>query len=698
MSNLKESLNEVNESLRDLHQRVVSRLELFPYEDVLECIISASEEMLFDCHVFVRHKKFFSDAAAHESDGYILLPHYSFSLVDGEFSRHTENGNLAGLHNKCLAESSFCIELENVVIHFNDAALERLFWRIGRLIAAHFHTSVYDEILRSAARRYRHNFSDSLKKGHQPDVEQLFRFLLRTFSVGAAFYSSTAKTEMRLLHQVGIPTRPECRGQLEPIVKFTSSRKRKSHGIFYSKGEAIYYLSIPVRSLISEQSELLGVLILTSKSRISPLCDYFLADALNEVFLKRLFVHRSALITDVTTQIAKFAKKDSPNWTIRRRAKEFRDLTKTICFGLRQTTNAHSCTVRLFDQQTQSLTLAAVSEEDGAGYDSVIPRSAATGGRRRIKVATPFRSVNAYSYSKTAPGEYVYIRDVTNISESLRNDGLEEAFRTRSKTVSEFVVPLYWGGLRVGVLNLEADFESAFELDDTFIVTMAFLMTQAWAAVHSSADRYWLSQISFTHLATHELADFRRSLEPRHQESLDSIVDTLSTAQFGLKEESSTLFEAILFAESRAKELDPSCDPKSILVTTPAASRKVLLDAQFAASLRVIFDSIIRNAHKHSHLAKDRVSIDVIEAPGAGRGEILIEYSSNSSPADPDDAKFFFYRPLQDSDGLHFGMFLIGAHVRLLGGHVEVHRNCLKSTGYGPLRFLVRLPFIGVRR
>ena len=676
--------------LGDFNQRVISRQSLYPFEDILDLLSDVPLSSEF--HVITRHKKFFSEKARHEHEGFILLPHFSVSLSDNEIHRHTNHKDFSNFVAQISRSTLNQLSLENVTIFFSEKREFHFFKAIAKVFNVHFQVTSYDEILHNAARRYRHIFFSTIPPQEVPTIQELIFFINTHFSIDAFFFQTYGNSRVEQTIPPSISLGKEVASHLASAATFAVSSRRKTVGKITSKSSCMYYCSLPALGLIRQQSEVIGALVLLSSQPLPLLSQYFVQDIIDEVLSKRLAIIRAHMITELMSQVAEFGSRNFVNASVKRRDKEFRRFAAKIVNNLYDTTNAHSCTIRVFDHYTQSLKLVAVKDKETAKYDrSLLRKKMRSGGRISIPIRRPFVSINAFCFANVRRGEHIYIRDIENIDQIFKTQGLQSAFKTRQRTVSEFTIPLYWGMLRIGVLNLEAEFPSAFEADEGFINTASFLVSQAWALIYGGTDRYWLSQVSFTHLATHELIDFRRSLGESEKKQFDRVVETLTFSSNDYKEMEESLFDIQLFAQSNIKELCPYGDVSKI-IKWPKELRSIKLSAAAAGALRAIFDCMVRNAAEHSNIETDLITTSIVKAPGRGKCELLITYESRVAPADPDDASFFFYRPLRDADGLHFGLFLIGAHVRLIGGHVSVSDRCLRKLGYGPLRFAIRIP------
>ena len=74
---------------------------------------------------------------------------------------------------------------------------------------------------------------------------------------------------------------------------------------------------------------------------------------------------------------------------------------------------------------------------------------------------------------------------------------------------------------------------AAYDLYISFLQSISFHIFEYWRVINSSGDAWWLSQLSLTHLATHELRDFKKySLALEKRKQLENIIYTISPSEF----------------------------------------------------------------------------------------------------------------------------------------------------------------------
>ena len=660
-----------------------------PYSEILEAIDEQAPRTPF--HLFVKGKKLFEGQARLEYDGFLINPFFSV-VHDGTRRKPiAPNTDVIGLIHSIEREQWHKLDSDNAIIFFMEQVYEPYFNALAELVSVFYKLQVYPSALSNATRRYQHVFDQSQASFPPPTFDDLAAFIKEKFNVSAVFFRRVSSEKVEIFNENVFPLLQDAYKEIEESIFYCIENHRGASGTLSSRyREKLYYKIFPVRGVLRTQIETVGCFVLMSGNRIADVCSLFVERTANEVYFNRHFYQRSRLLASLHDEMNRFSAAGARNFTLRQRDAAFKRFASRVVQAVCATTNAHSATIRRYDPFDRSLRLVAYEEVDTGRSEEPAGARKRTRTRRSIAVDDWGVSANAFCFMRVPIGGHLYLPNLNVIPGSLKAKGLTTVYRPRPASVSEICVPVYWQSLRIGVLNLEGSFESAFEGDEEYIRTLSFLISQFWSVVHTSTDRYWLSRLSFTHLAMHELEEFRRTLGPKGQKDLSQIVSTLSVADFS-DSDRSTLFDAHIFTKKEVKRLCPQADPDEV-VMGPSEARRVRLSPAMNASLRLILQSIVSNAQKHSRLESDRIETTMVRRPAKEPVEIQIKYASAASYVDPEEAERFFYRPVQDRESLHFGLFLIGAHARLLGGTIAIDPACLKPTRYGPLRYIVRIP------
>ncbi len=282
-------------------------------------------------------------------------------------------------------------------------------------------------------------------------------------------------------------------------------------------------------------------------------------------------------------------------------------------------TNSHSVTVRKFCAYENTLDLVSAWE----GEESQVRTQARLDCNQE-------ESVSAFCFLAGHELGYVYIPDVNDIPDRYRVAGLTSVLRTRKQTTSEICLPIGHHPTRFGTLNLESTNFAAFELDVEFLQRVSFHTFQFWKALTTSGDAWWLSQLSLTHLATHELKDFKNSLNSRQRKELSNIIDTISPAEH-FKNSAPVRWSDFTRFLVRAHNRISRKETFEKIWSIDGLEAEGRISPRFLGSLRLIIQSMLSNV-RHSDYERNNISVKLRKINGNKSLEIL--YRSNVSFVD----------------------------------------------------------------
>jgi hypothetical protein len=273
---------------------------------------------------------------------------------------------------------------------------------------------------------------------------------------------------------------------------------------------------------------------------------------------------------------------------------------------------------------------------------------------------------------------------------------------------SELCLPIFKGGLCVGTIDMESDVKQAFDMDLQYCHQLADLLGEYLDIIYRSSDAGWLPRLSFIHFSAHGLEKVKRKLNTRKRQkqsrSVQVDVSDLDRLKYQLSpdfidpyrdriETTADFLDAIkrhLKAVSQDK-LPPSFF--SIKGNFPRA-----LPAKFAHSLQVILENTIENANNHDHF-QGRLSLTCEPVFGNqsqfdSMPSMVIEYRSMAGRVSVGNLSALGIAPRWDEmdQTYHLGMFLIGVHVRLLGGTMWVDRQPRGNSQVRQFRFVIQVP------
>jgi hypothetical protein len=492
-------------------------------------------------------------------------------------------------------------------------------------------------------------------------------FGLRTYSIGAAI-NTNIKLQGAFPDELQAPKLEDVSSMVQAIER---TRRSQCSLVYFSNTQRLTY-AIPLR--FGTQNRVHDVLLLAADTGTIPV----LAARLNEKYVRATvdkFIERKKQRLERCVQ----REIISPTNLSQSSQSAFEAFCKQVANELASVTNSHSVTIRAYRAFTDSLDLVAqyASETSIQAKESI--------------QCNPDSSVNAFCYLRSSADDLVYIPDIHNIPEAYRSQGLSTTLRARPTTKSEICLPIGKPPLRLGTLNLESSNFAAYELDIEFLQSMAFYIAQFWKSASSVDDAWWLSQLSLTHLATHELRDFKDTLDPAHRKALEHIVYTISPAEHYHRGGETSWSHLMNFIRRLHNKMAPP-ETFSDIWRFVGFSETEKISARLLGSLRLIAHAVLSNT-RHSDYSRNSITLSLSEH-GAGR-IVTVEYRSNVSYVDPETLEEIekrFSTPALSSDGWHFGLFLIGVHARVLGGDIEIDPFCRREVDYAPFCYMVRIP------
>ncbi|MFO1359536.1 hypothetical protein [Plasticicumulans sp.] len=537
-----------------------------------------------------------------------------------------------------------------------------------------------------------------------PRYDQLIQLNQDSFNLYTAFVDGSDCNNIQFIYSNFDDEIQSIQSEFSKIIvaTVTNNRSNSSEIDINGKSNRIFIYAIPLRTSATSDKPS-GCLLLLSKEQ----CMSIFAVTVNEQVVDiynnlRVSGSRTQIEADLRAQMLSCTKVEfdltsmahvkpsstSFGYVQLPQLSDSNYFLQSVAEGLIRTTHSHSVTIRKYCSFKNTLDLVVAINADQNESSLECDRQNCQPPYKSIPCQSDL-SVSGYCYSRCPDDTVVYIPDINKIPQKYTKDGLKQVKRCRLETKSELCAPLVCRQLRFGIINLEAPFESAFEFDEDYIKKISFLITQYLDLKHTSQDGWWLSQLSFTHLATHELKEFKDRLNTTQQSQLEQIIFTLSPNKYDDSKEKVNWDMILKTIRKEHAKLTQKIHFEEIWCIENI-SPQIEISERFAASLKLIILSIINNT-KHSIYERNKISLKRCNTPN-NKQAIQLTYNSNSSCIDPDKISSLFNYPNINSDGWHFGLFLIGVHVRLLGGLVEVNPDCMKEEEFSPFSYRVTIP------
>ena len=655
-------------SVAELKNRILSRESVVQFQEVLAIL----SQVKFGGPIlaFVRQRKLSSAAAKIEHKGFLIYPFLSY-YFDGVLGGQMSDLSIEG--QRGLVESIKVSEIEaesEFSFVCGGASDKGICEELQALFHAYFVSFELERCIERSAfllMQQKSQGADGIAKPY----EILKGTILEVFDTRMVFLSTADDEHIRIQDTEtsfdGMPDVSELKELVSDVKRF-----RHSRSALVKRGKSHFMVhAIPMRQ--GSGNRVPEVMVLYS---CGPSLSIF-AIKLSEFFV-RLTVDK--LMERGRQKFERSVQREiiSPTASGDSKIGSFEDFCHRITLQLSVLTNSHSVTVRKFSPFTNSLDLVSSFAFEKSDEASIA-----------IK-CDPSNSVNAFCFLQDTVTPYVYLPDIHNIPELYRSGGLSNALRSREKTNSEICLPIGSHPLRLGTLNLESANYAAYELDIEFLQSIAFHISQYWKTLSTVDDAWWLSQLSLTHLATHELRDFKETLDSPQRHALENIIYTISPAEH-FNQNHEQKWTAFLNFVRRQHNRLASPDLFDKIWVIDGIDGDETISNRFLGSLRLIVHSMLSNT-RHSEYTKNKIHIE--KQVSGVNSVISIKYESRVSFVDPDslvDLERRFSVPALSADGWHFGLFLIGVHARLLGGDVEIDPGCKVDFNYSPFSYIVRV-------
>lgn len=345
--------------------------------------------------------------------------------------------------------------------------------------------------------------------------------------------------------------------------------------------------------------------------------------------------------------------------------------------ALKQTcelTTAFSASCRLYNPVNDSLEQIALYEDP-----SVIPHQEPLWDHLQLTQG----GVNARAFESDAP--YVYLEDLSPLRTRLqrRKEQREKQARRiaerpefldrRAHAQSELCVPLFYKKTKIGVINLESPLRDGLRSDITFICDVVRALEQLLVALLDSNDQRWLYSRDRHQQSFHELMNlvqdeaFPAPLRERFNRQID-VLRGVNISEGGQRVALTDLeaFKARYVEAVRplgiAEDLAYGC-------RIHINEKETRVRRYWLGCVETIYRNLLDNLRAHADPSKDTVVIDQ-PAPRAPR-HIKLQTKS-STRFDESDLDTLLITPMAGSDRLHYGLFVVGAIARHLGGYAYV--------------------------
>ncbi len=376
---------------------------------------------------------------------------------------------------------------------------------------------------------------------------------------------------------------------------------------------------------------------------------------------------------------------------------DFVDFSEWMSHQTIAATMAHSMTVRLYEQDSRELRLVAKARDSEGKYSS-------SSENFEIRASQFRTSVNAFAFAHAIDGlDFINIPFIDStrpnasyIPIELRKKGLNSTINARHNTRSEACLPLRFGKVPVGTINLEAPMPRAFDGMESYLKAVRDNIEEAYSHTLGYSDIRSLAKQISTHAAVHELdqhLSVENSIFSSNQQQLLSKLFRLRDQDHGhghglpfgdWLSEWVSLAYAALSEENRRKIIN--------LVQVKSLSKERFPNSYWFG-FQFIVKNLIQNTVSHGSIEQsDAHSITIDDRPifGIGDRSIVRITSKHGAIRDQGILDRMCVAPIISNDrGARYGMLLIGMITKTLGGQVFLTREATRNN----TECLIKIPY-----
>ncbi len=397
------------------------------------------------------------------------------------------------------------------------------------------------------------------------------------------------------------------------------------------------------------------------------------SSSFEEVFLR---TRRLSLISNLRRK-AKTATPPDAGQTYSNIRNDFENFIAEHFEHLFSLTNCHSATLRLFDPCTNSLQLVKGVSSSEAGTFDYLEEDSAISLKKFRDSANAFTFLIGHQHS-----EYTYIRNMNSrIPAEYKALGLNSAFATRPKTLSEVCMPFFFQETVIGTINIEAPQKSAFDDDLDFLLMFKSSLEDYYRQLFEVEDLGWTRQLTRFADPMHELSNYLDSgfFDKQQRAVLEKLFFSSRAEDSGLQTLTLGQLQTWLSHWVHSYFDKESSDLISVIegIVEINGPRDTALDPAASYIVRSIIRNLVINIVNYSYIDADKVLVSASGLFGlrSRSDEIRVRLKS-FGPFDDQDLEVLCLRPIKRPYDVakpeHFGMYSLGLLVRSVGGHVTI--------------------------
>jgi len=720
-------LLEAENSLRVVFDEILESNDLFIADEVIQRISSVlPQDLVF--LFFVREEKRFVDEK--ESSRYLNFPYLSFEYNKGEIRRFFSKQQLDERAAELRAKP--CVELESpnsfFIVPGNLKEEYRLLLSLTRRVFLTFYKvcGSRDHFIENVSRRFLREYFDEVGSSTRVDMLGAIK---EKFGVEVALgfqknelSFATAKNSSEII-DISAQTTPDFAALLAqpPFLRdlqTSLSRKLTNYGAIASPkmyycvhtlAEEYFLPSAEAgRERIAEYRVMRrAVLIfLRAENRLSLDAVYNGTKLVASVLRSEAATHREESILQLFQQCLEKeeALGITPQSTRGGLETVIRGLLEPFLSGVVSATLAERVCLRRFDAFEGALipVVSACRSASARNVDAV-PVPAGTADTEKAWAAS-------LSFRRGISVELVHaVRHREEIERAARGQlHVEEVGRPNLRngfggdSDALYCAPVQSGSAIVGAVEFSASNVGRLGAEKAYLARVAAACGEVIRRVELANDRAWLSRMSYIHTARHRIEAIARDIRKVDSKSADSL-SLLLTSQFGVTSVPDAVddtdawgrrVERIRRASYRRANFGDETGQLAMKITSYC--EKIRHFPRAVDLIIDVFETLCSNAG-HSPLKADDIHFRTLIGP---RSTSVVELTYASSGAKLPAARMeqVTVSPIRDPEGstFHFGLFLLSAQLRMVGGAAQGRFRSEDDLGASPFGVSFLIPVDGL--
>lgn len=718
--NQENQFSETEKALRSVLERVYATSDLLVIGEVVD-MVSSAFFINFDFLIYIKERKWFGDQVVGGAPDFLKFNFLSFEVQNGETRRFETLGLL----------DSREIELTNLGYTRSDKELCRVVFRLDSegntsiivnllariLVAFYKNCGSFDHFRESVSTRYIKEF---YQKNEAPTAAQLIDYIESKSQLKCSLWHQKDEMYFRnpeLEASELLDPFPESGSQLptfhqdsEFLRSLTASvlRKNQTHG--RPKNTSTKFV---INTFLAFQSQNF------QPDRNSPRTQAIAVAVYSEMEIKQLsldgvfhannlvehYIHRQreaysldfGAKADETCLAHELQVSENPVSTRVQFQEVVANTLQELFESATKITHADEIRLWLFDRYSDRFEQVAYCREaEGNAFQpelhALSPDHIVRYSMEKQKIVTLSHSDWIVSERETVNRYRDEANKQTKMEEINKLSAERETYHDSSQSSgAAFAVPIYKGMSPVGVLEITAEAVGRLDLHAPLFERLGKICGDIARRLELANDRGWLLRMSFIHAARHRVEEILRDLENEAGEAASALLDLIQSGhRHGVFETAETADKGFQNARSRIqKALTTHGSREHVddwLKRFTEIRNSIGMNMIVCDTVADIVETLASNA---VHSKFDLACLDLFHFENLnGTVDVVVRYSPEDVMLSVSRLEQVTVSPIPDvqTPTYHYGLFLLSAQLRMLGGTAGV-KQPLTDDGLGNTEF-----------